>query len=85
MNKLFDNPEDVSDNDSKLSGSALKREVAEMADRLSARINRMAVSGNRVSFTLNRETALHVRDLAQLEGLSLSQMCERLVSESVAD
>ena len=86
VNGGFDNIEAAElQDDNSLTGSDLQAQVAMMADRLSRRIDRVISANNRVMFVLDRDTALRVRQLAQLEDLSLSQMCSRLVTESVAE
>ena len=86
MNGGFDNIEaaELSD-DSSLTGSDLQAQVMQMANQLSVRIDKAMARHNRVSFTLSRDIASELHKLARLEGISLSQLCERLVVESMTD
>ena len=80
MKELFDNPEDLHDD---LSTS--QAEVADLARRISNRIDRIVAVNNRVSFTLGREAAIQVHELAELEGCSIATMCSRIIEEYLAE
>ena len=66
---------EFSDNES------FQQHLDDYAKRLSTAINGMRRSDNRVSFTLNAAIISEVRGLAELEGVSLSEMADRLLTE----
>jgi hypothetical protein len=65
--------------------STTQSEVADLARRISNRIDRIVAVNNKVTFVLDRDVAVQVRELAELEGISLDQMCSVIITESLSD
>ena len=68
-------------NDEFNNNNDLQIHLEEYARRLSTAISKMRVQDNRVSFTLNEAIATEIRGLSMLEGVSLSEMCNILLTE----
>ena len=81
MRELFEDVDAVQDDSLSFSQS----EVASLAERISNRIDGMISTNNRVAFTLDRKAASKVRHLAELEGISFTQMCRLLILEGVEE
>ena len=79
----FEDYESVQAADERLtiSKASYRTSLSEQSRRLSNCINAMASQGNRVSFKLDRVIASEVKELAQMEGVSLSEMCSQLLVE----
>ena len=80
MNNEFDNYGQIDDAPIG-STEALQIHLEEYSRRLSACISKARVQNNRVSFTLNEAIATEIRGLSMLEGVSLSEMCNILLTE----
>ena len=80
MNDKFDNYDQVDDTPTS-STEAFQQHLDDYARRLSNAISGMRRSDNRVSFTVDDSIITEIRDLASLEGISLSAMCSRLLTE----
>lgn len=81
MEDVFENPDNVQDDEM----STTKADVADLARRISNRIDRIVAVNNRVTFVLDRDVAVQVREMAELEGISLDQMCSVIITESLSD
>lgn len=80
MKELFEDVDAVHDD-----LSTTQSEVADLARRISNRIDRIVAVNNKVTFVLDRDVAVQVRELAELEGISLDQMCSVIITESLSD
>ena len=83
MNEDFDNYESVSSAEERItiSKASYRTSLSEQSRRLSNCINAMKNSDTRVSFRLDRSVVAEVRELAQMENVSLSEMCNLLLVE----
>ena len=83
MDNDFDNYESVSSADERItiSRSSYRTSLSEQARRLSNVIDSMKNKDNEVRFRLDRSIAAEVRELAQMEGISVSEMCSQLLVE----
>ena len=83
MMSEFEDYESVSSADERItiSRSSYRTSLSEQARRLSNVIDAMKSQDNKVSFNLDRSIAAEVKELAQMEGVSLSEMCSQLLVE----
>ena len=81
MRELFEDVDAVHDDEM----STTQAEVADLARRISNRIDRIVAVNNRVTFVLDRDVSVRVREMAELEGISLDQMCSVIITESMSD
>ena len=81
MRELFEDVDAVHDDEM----STTQAEVADLARRISNRIDRIVAVNNKVTFVLDRDVAVQVREMAELEGISLDQMCSVIITESLSD
>ena len=58
-----------------------QRHLDEYSQRLSNAISGVRTKNNRVSFQLDPEIVAQVRELAELEGVSISEVASRLLTE----
>ena len=79
----FEDYESVSSADERItiSRSSYRTSLSEQARRLSNVIDAMKSQDNKVSFNLDRSIAAEVRELAQMENVSISEMCNLLLVE----
>ena len=79
----FEDYESVSSADERItiSRSSYRTSLSEQARRLSNVIDAMKSQDNKVSFNLDRSIAAEVRELAQMENVSISEMCNLLLIE----
>ena len=80
MNNEFDNYGQIDDAPIG-STEALQIHLEEYSRRLSTAISRTRAQNNRVSFTLNDDIVSEIRGLSMLEDVSLSEMCNILLTE----
>ena len=83
----FDDYDSV-DSDQTVSHLRTVEDVQNMLDsqarRLSNRIDAIVRISNKVSFSLSREAGTKIRELAEIEGVSLSQMCHNIIEEYIS-
>ena len=60
---------------------SLQIHLDEYARRLNAAINKSRATDNRVSFTLDSSIVAQIRELSELEGVSISEIASRLLTE----
>ena len=68
-------------NDEFNNNNDLQIHLEEYSRRLSTAISKMRVQDNRVSFTVDDSIITEIRGLASLENISLSEMCNILLTE----
>lgn len=82
MSNEFDNPDSVQEYHPS-DANVVKSMLQIQAERLSRRIDAAVRKGNGVSFTLSRRAGNAVKKLAEIEGVSLSQMCSNIIEEYI--